>query len=105
MSEERVCYQCGGFGCHHCGDVQQSERPVDRLVMQPIDNWQQLAAVEDSETHRLKIEDGAGWIIRKADGEIEEYLSTHTFYGSQYAYSSRLLQKYGFNVELANWDA
>jgi len=71
----------------------------------PIDNWEELAAVEASETHFLKIGDGCGWIVNKETGEFDEYLSTHTFYGSQFQFSSRLLQKYGFNVDLANWDA
>ena len=21
MSEDRVCYQCGGYGCHHCNYI------------------------------------------------------------------------------------
>lgn len=32
------------------------------------------------------------------------YLSTHTFYGKQYKYSTELLQKFGFDVEIDNWD-
>lgn len=32
------------------------------------------------------------------------YLTTHTFYGSNYEYSTKLLQKYGFDVEIDNWD-
>lgn len=32
------------------------------------------------------------------------YLSTHTFYGSNYEYSTKLLQNYGFDVEIDNWD-
>lgn len=75
------------------------------VVMRPIDNWEELADVEPSETHYLKIEDGCGWIINKETGECDEYLSTHTFYGSQFQFSSMLLQKYGFSVDLANWDA
>jgi hypothetical protein len=70
-----------------------------------ITNWQQLSKVSDSKTHKLKIEDGSGWIIDKATGEVKEYLSTHTFYGNQYQRSTELLQKYGFNVQLSNWDA
>lgn len=89
----------------HAKSTEAASPPVQRLVMRPVDNWEELAAVGASETHYLKIEDGCGWIIRKDNGEIEEYLSTHTFYGSQYARSSRLLQKHGFNVDLANWDA
>lgn len=32
------------------------------------------------------------------------YLSTHTFYGSQYEYSTKVLQEHGFDVEIDNWD-
>lgn len=32
------------------------------------------------------------------------YLSTHTFYGSRYKYSTEVLQKCGFDVEIDNWD-
>lgn len=67
-----------------------------------------------------------GWIIPITDERVESYsddficncegdifdtyydnhiyLSTHTFYGSQYKYSTELLQKYGFDVEIDNWD-
>lgn len=62
----------------------------------------------DSPTHRLAISVRSknGWVHRK-DGEDElgHYLSTHTFYGSNYLQSTLLLRKFGFNVTLANWDA
>ena len=32
------------------------------------------------------------------------YLSTHTFYGSNYKYSTRILQAHGFDIEIDNWD-
>lgn len=32
------------------------------------------------------------------------YLSTHTFYGLNYRHSTKTLQKYGFDVEIDNWD-
>lgn len=73
-----------------------------------IKDWEELALVPESKTHRLEIEveNGCGWIHRKDGKEfMGKYLSTHTFYGSNYAKSTRLLQKRGFNVELANWDA
>ncbi len=72
--------------------------------MELIKNWEELAKIPDSKTHTLVIEDGAGWIVSKENDKYEEYLSTHTFYGRCYDYSSKLLQKYGFNVQLANWD-
>ena len=76
----------------------------DGLVMQKITNWEELSKIPDSKTHRLFIEEYSGWIISKETGDHDEYLSTHTFYGNNYKYSSELLQKYGFNVQLKNWD-
>lgn len=70
--------------------------------------WADLAALPESETHRLAIdvEDCNGWIHRKDGSEdMGHYLSTHTFYGSQHKYSTRLLRKCGWNVTCANWDA
>ena len=75
-----------------------------------IKTWEELAKVPDSENYTLDItpEDGNGWIVAKDGsgrfGGMVEYLSTHTFYGSQYAYSTELLQQYGFDVVIANWD-
>lgn len=75
--------------------------------MQIINNWIELAEVPESKTHRLEItpEDGNGWIRPKNDTNgVGEYLSTHTFYGKNHEYSTKLLQKCGFNVTLANLD-
>jgi hypothetical protein len=73
-----------------------------------IRHWEDLAKVPESETHRLKIdvEWCNGWIERK-DGthRFGEYLSTHTFYGSSFLRSTKMLRECGFNVTLANWDA
>ena len=73
-----------------------------------VRTWADLAQVPDSDTHRLDIdvEKCNGWINRKDGNEfIGHYLSTHTFYGSQHAASTKLLQSCGFNVVLENWDA
>lgn len=72
-----------------------------------IKNWKELAEVPESETHKLEItpENGNGWIICKETGDHVQYLSTHTFYGLDYEYNTELLQKHGFDVQLANWDA
>ena len=71
----------------------------------PISNWVELAEVGCNDLYRLDItpEDGNGW-IKDEEGEGIEYLSTHTFYGRNHEYSTRLLQTYGFNVVLENWD-
>lgn len=66
-----------------------------------------------SNTHILEIDVDmcSGWIRPKnSDGNTGNYfadncyLSTHTFYGSSYQHSTRILQDFGFNVQLANWD-
>lgn len=77
----------------------------DVIAMRFIKDFEELATVEDSETHKLVIENCSGWIVSKATGENEHYLSTHTFYGEKHDYSNSLLQNCGFNVELSNWDA
>ena len=76
-----------------------------------ISTWEELSKCE-SETHTLKIDIKGcnGWIFEnKIDIDDDDYdmhyLSTHTFYGLNYKDSTRLLQKCGFNVEIANWDA
>lgn len=81
--------------------------PIEPVVMRPIANCEELAAVEENEKYRLEItpQDGNGWIRCKKTDHGEEYLSTHTFYGNCYKWSSKLLQKYGFNVQLKSWDA
>ena len=80
--------------------------PIEPVVMRPIASWKELATVEESKTHKLEIEDYCGWIRQKNnDDDIGTYLSTHTFYGKTHEYSTKLLQKPGFNVVLANWDA
>ena len=80
---------------------------VEAVVMRPVANWEELAAVEGNEKYELKItiEEGFGWINPKNNGGSGEYLSTHTFYGKTHEYSTKMLQRRGFNVVLANWDA
>ena len=74
-----------------------------------VRHWADLAQVPDSDTHHLEInvENCNGWIHSKGetDDTIGVYLSTHTFYGSNYAHMTRRLQECGFNVQLENWDA
>lgn len=78
-----------------------------------IKNWDELF---ECESEKYKIEpycDGcSGWIVPKVETDETErdwfdhhvYLSTHTFYGSSYKDSTQLLQKFGFDVEIDNWD-
>lgn len=73
-----------------------------------VRGWADLAEVPESETHRLEIDvkNCNGWIREKGNEDaLGYYLSTHTFYGSKYRYSTALLRKCGFNVTVANWDA
>lgn len=72
-----------------------------------VRHWADLAQVPESETHRLEIDvEGCnGWIHRKDGKEfMGQYLSTHTFYGTNHRGSTRLLRRCGFAVTLANWD-
>jgi hypothetical protein len=74
-----------------------------------IKDWKELKE-EKSPTHILEIDEdsGCGWIRPKVDNEEswegKHYLSTHTFYGGTHEWSTKILQKCGFNVVLANWD-
>lgn len=92
-----------------------------------IKNWEELAAVPANDTYKIIVSKKGcnGWIVPVED-EISEkdyfvcncekgkdikewfdhhvYLSTHTFYGSQYKYSTKILQEHGFDIEIDNWD-
>ena len=79
--------------------------------METIRTWEELSQLPDSETHYLDInvEDCNGWVIAKNPvsnkfSDRKKYLSTHTFYGERYKYSTALLQQCGFDIEIANWD-
>ena len=78
---------------------------VQPVVMRHIANWNELRTVEDSEKYSLSIGNHNGWIKNKETGELDAYLSSHTFYGSHYENRTKFLQSRGFNVVLANWDA
>ncbi len=74
-----------------------------------IKDWAELAKVPDSKTHYLEIDvEGCnGWIYEKKprfERKLPHYLSTHTFYGSNYQRSTYILRKHGFNVTIDNWD-
>ena len=77
-----------------------------------IKNWEELSKVPANDKYKIEIEDCCGWIVPiKETKETHDkyfnhhvYLSTHTFYGSYYKESTRLLQKFGFDIEIDNWD-
>lgn len=66
--------------------------------------WHELDGLEN-DNYKIEVDTyiGCGWIRSKRD-DHDIYLTTHTFYGSNYKKSTQLLQEYGFDVELANWD-
>ena len=71
-----------------------------------ISTWKELSELSESATHTLRVDKYNAWIHRKdapAD-ELGHYLSTHTFYGSEYRRSTAVLQSCGFDVEIDNWD-
>ena len=78
-----------------------------------ISTWDELDGLE-SEKYKVEVDKfyWSGWIVPKVETdetkenyfEHHAYLSTHTFYGSQYEYSTELLQSFGFDVEIDNWD-
>lgn len=75
-----------------------------------IKTWEELDGLE-SENYIIRVKnDCCAWIRPKVETEDKilgkncAYLNTHTFYGSQYKWSTELLQKFGFDVEIDNWD-
>ena len=94
-------------------------------MTQLIKNWEELSKVPANDKYRIIVNDGSGWIVPICDKkrvgpdficncdqgmDINEYykhhvyLSTHTFYGSQYQHSTKVLQEHGFDIEIDNWD-
>lgn len=71
-----------------------------------IKDWVELSQVKSRLDYHLEItpQNGNGWIVDSKSGKSIEYLSTHTFYGSNYEYSTKLLKRYGFDVTIDNWD-
>lgn len=77
-----------------------------------IKDWSELIGLESDNYIIVSDTDYSAWIEPKTETEETEsdyykhhvYLSTHTFYESQYKASTQLLQSYGFDVELESWD-
>ena len=77
-----------------------------------IRTWEELAK-ETSENYYLDVDlfYGKAWIRPKDHLNIPKedyykhntYLSTHTFYEGYNKGSTKLLQQYGFDVELESW--
>lgn len=92
-----------------------------------IKTWAELAKVPANDKYKIIVDlhmccghiipindvgtnGGDEYICNCEEMEIAEYfkhhvyLSTHTFYGSNYEYSTRVLQEHGFDIEIDNWD-
>ena len=73
-----------------------------------IKTWEELVDFE-SQDYKLEIdlEYGCGWIRPKVktkeNREYHVYLSTHTFYESNYKGYEKLLRSCGFNITLESW--
>ena len=77
-----------------------------------IKNWEELAKLPANEKYKIVMNgDGCSGHIVPVDDNVELkmginwiYLTTHTFYGPNYEESTKLINKFGFNVQLDNWD-
>lgn len=81
-----------------------------------IKNWEELSKVPPNKKFKIVLDKkygSSGWIVpvketKETKGnkyfEYHVYLSTHTFYGSQYKYYTKILQDHGFDIELDSWD-
>ncbi len=77
-----------------------------------IKNWEELAKLPANEKYKIVMNgDGCSGHIVPVDDNVELkmginwiYLTSHTFYGPNYEESTKLLNKFGFNVQLDNWD-
>lgn len=89
-----------------------------------IKNWEELSKVPANNKYKIIVCDCCGWIVPICDEPDKDnnficncpemttkeycekhiYLSTHTFYSSNYKYATKMLQECGFDIEIDNWD-
>ena len=77
-----------------------------------IKNWEELSKVPPNDKYRIVVDlnMGCGHIIPVTDeptgngDDFKCFCDNDTFYGSRYKYSTEVLQKHGFDIELENWD-
>ena len=80
-----------------------------------IKNWEELSKIPPNDKYKIEVDKEYGcsaWILPLEETEETRenyfkhhvYLSTHTFYGKTYEYSTKVLQEHGFDVEIDNWD-
>ena len=82
--------------------------------MKLIKNWEELTQVPPNDKFKIEVDlrFHNGWILpiketkETLDNYFENhcYLHTHSFYGNWYQDSTKTLQKYGFDIEIDNWD-
>lgn len=89
-------------------------------MSQLIRDWKELSRIlNESSTHILEVDTEmcCGWLkaknpkphnkklsyMRQAT-HLDHYLSTHTFYGQNHKWITKILRVCGFDVELVNWD-
>ena len=105
-SKNHKRYKTRKINAHHVTPPRFLDPPVF------IRGWLDLSkAVSDHYYIEIDEDKGSGHVYPKfmvSDKDYYDhmmYLSTHTFYGSMYAYSTMKLRQFGFNVQLANWDS
>jgi len=85
-----------------------------------VRDWEELSKIpQESATHILEVnvEECCGWLHSKDPKRLKRKLSfmrqikhqdinlsTHTFYGHSYKWSTKILKSCGFDVEIDNWD-
>ena len=75
------------------------------MMAKLIKSWDELVDLEsDGYYLEIDVDRCNGHIRSKTDEDFYAYLSTHTFYGNDYQYSTVRLQECGFDVQLENWD-
>ena len=80
-------------------------------MLKQIKTWEELVGLE-SKNYKLEVKlmpygGGCAWIKPKVETEENRsyvYLSTHTFYESHYQSATKILQEFGFNVELVKYE-
>lgn len=87
-------------------------------MSKPIRNWKELREIpNESATHFLLVKEDSAWLKAKEEKEynpkkdylkqiehLDVYLTTHSFNKEYYQYSTEILKKCGFDVELVNCD-
>lgn len=88
------------------------------MMSKYIENWDELRQIpNESDTHILEVGECNAWLNAKNEEKYDSnadylsqvkhlsiYLSTHTFYGKNHEFYTKVLQTCGFDVNLANWD-